>query len=132
MSDLMVYSAMFCTTIDKIICFMCPHKMKKESFAFNLGYHVELGPFLISPPNFELFPTVTWDYLFFLMTPPPLFGPGPKFCHFFIWKASFIPCALCITSNGAFCIPCVCILYDQFCKIFFQTVPCAIILNLYA
>ena len=41
----------------------------------SLWYPLKLGTFLISedpPPNFELFPTETWDFFDFLTTPPPI------------------------------------------------------------
>ena len=43
-------------------------------YFISLWYPLELGTFLISkdpPPNFELFPTETWDFFDFLTTPPP-------------------------------------------------------------
>ena len=40
------------------------------------------------PPNFELFPTETWDFFKFFDDPTPLFGLIPKFRCFFDWKAS--------------------------------------------
>ena len=33
-------------------------------------------------------------FLFFDDPPPPLFGPGPKFPHFLVWKASLNPVTL--------------------------------------
>ena len=56
----------------------------------SLWYPLKLGTFLISEdptPNFELFPTETWDFFDFLTT-PPLVGLIPKFKVFFDWKAS--------------------------------------------
>ena len=79
MSDIMVYLAIFSTII------VCTHKMK-----IGLWYPLELGTFLISedpPPNFEFFPTETWD-CFDFFTPSPLFGLFHKFPRFFVWKAS--------------------------------------------
>ena len=55
-----------------------------------LGSHLKLGTSFMSedpPPNFEFFPTETWDFFDFLTT-PPLFGLIPKFGCFFYWKAS--------------------------------------------
>ena len=55
---------MFSTTIVKIVC--------------------------IRPtPNFELFPTGTWDFFDILRTPPP-FGLFFKFPRFLVWKASLM------------------------------------------
>ena len=45
-----------------------------SSYFISLWYPLELGTFLISedpPPNFELFPTETWDFFDFLTTPSP-------------------------------------------------------------
>ena len=49
--------------------FFGSHKMKMSHYFFSLWYPLELGTFLISP-NFELFPTETWDFFDFLTTPP--------------------------------------------------------------
>ena len=45
----------------------------------------------IPPALFWSFPTETWDFFYFWRPRPPptfLFGPGPKFCHLLVWKAS--------------------------------------------
>ena len=71
--------------------FFGPHNMKMSHHFFSLWYPLKLGTFLISedpPPNFELFPTETWDFFDFLTT--HLFGLIPKFCCFFDWKASLM------------------------------------------
>ena len=54
--------------------FLGPHKMKMSHYFISLWYPLELGTFLISEdplPNFELFPTETWDFFDFFTTPPP-------------------------------------------------------------
>ena len=51
----------------------------------SLWYPLKLGTFLISedpPPNFELFPTETWDFFDFLTTPPPYLDLFPSFADF--------------------------------------------------
>ena len=70
--------------------FFGPHNMKMSHHFISLWYPLKLGTFFISedpPPNFELFPTESWDFFEFLTT-PPLFGLIPKFGCFFDWKAS--------------------------------------------
>ena len=57
MCDIIVYLAMFSTTIDKILSFM------DESLFFSLGSHLELG--ISSGTKFELFPTEAWDFFLF-------------------------------------------------------------------
>ena len=64
--------------------FFGPHKMKMSHYLFSLWNPLDFrGP----PPNFELFPTESWDFFDFLTT-PPLFGPFPKFPRLLLWKAS--------------------------------------------
>ena len=53
MSDIIVYLAMFSTTIDKILCFMGPHKMKMSHYfsvldpIWNLGLYFIFRRFLV-------------------------------------------------------------------------------------
>ena len=71
------------------IMFLGPHKMEMSHFFVSLWYPLELGTFLISedpPPNFELFPTETWDFFDFSTTPPPLNAEFPSFVAFSIGK----------------------------------------------
>ena len=43
--------------------FLGPHKMKMIHYFISLWYPLEIWTFLIceEPPNFEVFPTETWD-----------------------------------------------------------------------
>ena len=48
--------------------------MKMSHHFISLWYPLKLGTFLISedpPPNFELFPTETWDFFDFFQPPTP-------------------------------------------------------------
>ena len=79
MSDIMVYLAMFSTIIDQILCFWVLIRWKWAIIFQSL-----------IPPNFELFPTETWDFFDFSTTPPPPKCQISKFRCFFDWKASLI------------------------------------------
>ena len=95
MSDIMVYLAIFSTLVGSNFMILGPHKMKMSHYFISLWYPLELGTFLISedhPPNFELFPTETWDFFDFSKTPPQKKKfQIPKFRCFFDWKASLKP-----------------------------------------
>ena len=67
--------------------FLGPHKMKMSHYFSVLNTLWNLGLFLFK--NFKLFPTETWDFFYFLTTPPP-FGPFPKFPRPLLWKASLM------------------------------------------
>ena len=57
MSDIILYFAMFITTINKILCFFGPHKLKMSNFFSVLDpiWNFGLFDFRGTPPNFELF-----------------------------------------------------------------------------
>ena len=55
-----------------------------------------------------------------LSTIPPIWTRS-KVLPLFHLESILYP--MCITSNRAFCIPCLCFLYDQFCKILFKLFP---------
>ena len=69
--------------------FLGPHKMKMSTYfsVFDTLWNFFFFFWRPPPPNFELFPTETWDFFDFLTT-PPLFGLNPKFRCFFNWNAS--------------------------------------------
>ena len=89
--NIMVYLAMFSTTIHKILCFLVLIRWKWviifKSLIPSGTWDYFIFPKTPPPPNFELFPTKTWDFFDFLTT-PPLFGPFPKVPRFLVWKAS--------------------------------------------
>ena len=60
MSDIMVYLAMSSTTIDQILCFLGPHKIKMSHYFISLWYPLELGTFLISEATSESNTTLPW------------------------------------------------------------------------
>ena len=66
-----------------------PHKMKMNNYFSVFDTLWNLGLFFISedpPPNFELFPTETWDFFDFSTTPPPYLDYFPSFVAFSIGK----------------------------------------------
>ena len=78
----MVYLTMFGTIIDQILRFWVLIRWKRVIIFQSLIPSGTLDFFAISedpPPDFELFPTKTWD-----------FGLIPKFRSFFDWKASLM------------------------------------------
>ena len=81
--------------------FLGPHKMKMSHYFSVFDTLWNLGLFWFPktpPPNFELFPTETWDFFDFLTT-PPLIGPFPKFPRFLDWKASLTDFFFTNTDN---------------------------------
>ena len=76
MSDIMVYLAMFSTTIDTILCFwvLITWKWVIILLVFGTLWNLDFFDFRRPPPpNFELFPTEIWVFIDFLTTPQPLF-----------------------------------------------------------
>ena len=63
--------------------FLGPHKMKMSHYFITLWYPLELVTFLNSedppPPNFELFPTETWDFFSFFYDYLDRFPSFPAF-----------------------------------------------------
>ena len=83
MSYIIVYLAMFSTTIDTSLCFWSLIRLKWVIILLVFGTLWNLGLFWFPktpPPNFELFPTESWDFW--------IFWPFPKFPRFLVWKAS--------------------------------------------
>ena len=93
MSDIMVYLAMFGTTIDKILCYMGPPKMQMSHYFLVLDPNWNLGFFKFLFPLLIFSFSETWDLKKNSDDPPSaLSGPGPKFPRFLVWKASLIVC----------------------------------------
>ena len=63
--------------------FLDPNKMKKSHYfsVFDTLWNLGLFNFRRAPPNFEIFPTETWDFFDFLTTPPPSFWTIGQIFH---------------------------------------------------